>query len=321
LNTTFQDILDSDLCLTIGTNIRFEASLLNVRLRKRIQRGNFVKASIGLCENLTYKNASIGNSLKTLIDIAEGKHSFCQKLIKAEKPVLILGSSLKKRLDSKSISFLVKNLSEYTNICNEDWLGLNFLPLTANSVGKNFIGINTSNKITLSNKKFVYCVGLDSYEILNDIKFKKIPFIVAQTPYSDNFLQQADLILPSTAFTEKEGTFINLEGRVQKTSIALTGPTLARDDSKIVKALFNSSLNNYSFSQIRNSEVIADFEQSKKSFTKPLLLKMSKKKVKIFKTPLKAVLSNFFLSNAITKNSLTMAKCASIFKKNYTNFI
>jgi len=151
-NTVFNDILDADLCLTMGTNIRFEASLLNVRLKKRIQRGGFVKSSIGLCENLTYNNLSIGNSLKTLIDIAEGKHFFCQKLIKAKTPFLILGSSLKKRLDAKSVLFLVNNLSKHINVCDESWFGVNFLPLTANGVGKNFIGINTQNKLNISKK-------------------------------------------------------------------------------------------------------------------------------------------------------------------------
>jgi NADH-quinone oxidoreductase chain G len=320
-NTVFNDILDADLCLTIGTNTRFEASLLNVRLRKRIQRGGFTKASIGLCENLTYKNLSIGNSLKTLIDIAEGKHFFCQKLIKAKTPFLIIGSSLKKRLDAKSVSFLVNNLSKHINICNEEWFGLNFLPLTANETGKKFIGINTKNKLNLSNKKFIYCVGLDSYDSIYSNKFFKTPFIVAQTPYSDSFLQKTDLVLPSTAFTEKEGTFLNMEGRAQKTSMALTGPNLSRDDSKIIKALFNDNLKEYQPLKPINSKTFLNFSEAKNTFTKTLVLKKKKTFVKVFKTPIKSVLSNFFLSNAITKNSLTMAKCASLFKKNYTNFI
>jgi NADH dehydrogenase/NADH:ubiquinone oxidoreductase subunit G len=84
-NTTFDDILESDLCLTVGTNVRFEAALLNVRLRKRVRRGNFVKASIGLTENLNYQNESLGSSLGTLLSIVEGKHPFCKKIYKAKK--------------------------------------------------------------------------------------------------------------------------------------------------------------------------------------------------------------------------------------------
>jgi NADH-quinone oxidoreductase chain G len=320
-NVVFNNILDADLCLTIGTNIRFEASLLNVRLKKRIQRGGFIKSSIGLCENLTYKNLSIGNSLKTLIDIVEGKHFFCQKLIKAKTPFLIIGSSLKKRLDAKSVSFLVANLSKHINICDEEWFGINFLPLTANGVGKSFIGINTQNKLNISKKKFIYCVGLDSYEKFSNNELFRNSFIVAQTPHSAFSLQKMDLILPSTAFTEKEGTFLNMEGRVQKTSMALTGPNLARDDVKIVNALFTDSLKEYRFFRPTNSIFFLDINEAKKTFVKPLVLKKKKTFVKIFKTPIKTILSNFFLSNAITKNSLTMSKCASLFKKNYRIFV
>jgi NADH dehydrogenase/NADH:ubiquinone oxidoreductase subunit G len=96
-NTNFTDILNSDLCLTVGTNIRFEASLLNVRIKKRAQKGNFTRASIGLTENCNHKNNSIGNSFSTLIKIAEGKHFFCKNLIKSKKPMIIIGTSVKKR--------------------------------------------------------------------------------------------------------------------------------------------------------------------------------------------------------------------------------
>lgn len=112
-----------------------------------------------------------------------------------------------------------------------------------------------------------------------------------------------------------------MEGRAQKTSIALTGPNLARDDVKIIKALFNSHLKEYKSFKPATSKTFLNFSEAKNTFTKTLVLKKKKTFVKVLKTPIKAVLSNFFSSNAITKNSLTMAKCASLFKKNYTNFI
>ena len=319
-NTIFNDILNSDLCLTVGTNPRFEASLLNVRLRKRIQKGGFIKASIGLCENLTYKNSSIGNSLKTLMDIAEGKDLFCQRLSKAKAPFLIIGSSLKKRLDSKCVSFIIPRLSKYIKICDEESFGVNFLPLNSNDVGQSFVGLNTRNRINLKKKFFIYCVGLNSYGSIQNTKFDKIPFIVNQTPYSNAFLGQSNLILPTTAFTEKEGTFLNLEGRAQKTATALIGPTMARDDIEIVKALFKGLLEKYNSPKI-NSKILVDFNKTRSTFTKKLFFKKTTMFVKIFKTTLKVILSNFFLSNAITKNSSTMAKCASLFNKNYTNFV
>jgi len=151
-NKIFSEILESDLCLTIGTNTRFEASLLNVRIRKRIKKGNFVRASIGLTDNLLYETLSIGNSLNTLLKILEGKHIFCKYLKKAKKPIIILGTSIKKRLDCLSAFQLLKNLNSHIQILGEDSLGLNFLPLTCNSVGHSSLGISTNFKIDFSKK-------------------------------------------------------------------------------------------------------------------------------------------------------------------------
>jgi len=326
-NVIFSDILNSDLCLTVGTNVRFEASLLNVRLKKRIKRGNFIKVSIGLNENCTYLNDSIGNSIKTLFTIAEGKHSFCQKLVKAKKPFIILGSSVKKRLDSSSMTSLLTELSKYSRVIDENWFGINLLPITANEVGAFLVGVNTKNHLNLTEKKFIYCVGLDSYTKLVT-KVSANSFIVVQTAYADPLLKKVNLILPSTSFAEKEGTFVNLEGRSQKTASALIGPSLARDDLKIIKTLFGNQF----FEKLKilkklrpllneiDSNFFFDIEQNKNSFTKKLFSDIGSSK-KVYKTSFKPILSNFFSSNVLTQNSFLLSKCASIFRKNYSNFI
>jgi NADH dehydrogenase (ubiquinone) Fe-S protein 1 len=315
-NVTFTDVLNSDLCLSVGTNTRFEASLFNVRLKKCIKTGNFIHTSIGLTDNLTYASDSIGTSIQTLLKIAEGKHKFCQRLVRAKRPFIILGSSIKKRLDAKSITFLVENLSQYANVLNEDWVGINFLPTTASTVGEVFSGVNTENKLTLKDKKFVYCVGLDSYDSLFSSLSMQDTFIIAQTPFADPSLKKVNLLIPSNAFTEKEGTFLNLEGRSQKTVKSFTGPSLARGDVKILYALFSSFLNT-------NSAFPKSFcppSENKNSFTKTILMTRSKLFLKIYKTSIKTIIFNFFISNILTKNSITLGKCSAIFKKNYTNF-
>jgi len=126
--------LSSDLCLLVGTNPRFEASLLNVRLKKRMVRGLFTVGTLGLTEDLTYKNENLGVAAENLVSILEGKHPFCQKLAKANKPIIILGESVLKRKDGLDIQQMVSNLSKTMKIVNEDWVGTNFLPTTANSV-------------------------------------------------------------------------------------------------------------------------------------------------------------------------------------------
>jgi NADH-quinone oxidoreductase chain G len=317
-NTTFSDILNSDLCLTIATNVRFEASLLNVRLKKQIRKGNFVKASIGLADDCTYLNDSIGNSINTFLAIAEGKHSFSKSIAKSKKPLIILGSSIKKRVDSEAISSVIKNLAEYCTIVDEDWFGINFLPLSSNFVGKSFLGIQSNNKINLENKKFIHCVGLDFENKIFSKALKNESFTVVQSPYFAPWFKKANLILPATAFIEKEGERFNLESRVQKTVAVLNGPNLARNDEKIISTLFFESLKK---NPNKNLGIyVLPIEENKKCFSKNITFTKNNFLSRYFKTPLKPILSNFFSSNIITNNSRTMGKCSSVFKNNYLNF-
>jgi NADH dehydrogenase/NADH:ubiquinone oxidoreductase subunit G len=117
---------------------------------------------------------------------------------------------------------------------------------------------------------------------------------------------------------EKESTFINLEGRNQKTELSVKGPALARDDSQILKTIFAHNIKNDCVTGLFDLE---NFEKNSLVFTKHLYKRPVLLKKKIFKTSLKSVLSNFFVTNAITKNSLVMSKCFLVFKQNYNNFI
>jgi len=127
----------------------------------------------------------------------------------------------------------------------------------------------------------------------------------------------ANLILPGASFVEKEGTFLNLEGRVQKTEIALATPDLARSDTNIVRAI--SEYNMLESSTDYAKSTFLEIENNKVSFTKNLFVKPLQSK-KIFKNSFKGVISDFFLTNGITYNSKIMAKCSSNFRKSYTNF-
>jgi NADH dehydrogenase (ubiquinone) Fe-S protein 1 len=98
-NTSLGNIAEADFCLLVGTNPRYEASMLNLKLRKRFRRGLFKVASVGIPHNLTYSTEVLGISPKTLVDIAEGKHSLCKDLRKAKKPIVLYGASLAERKD------------------------------------------------------------------------------------------------------------------------------------------------------------------------------------------------------------------------------
>lgn len=268
-------------------------------------------------EDLTYSAENLGISTDSLISLLEGKHPFCQKLAKANKPFVILGEGILKRKDGANLQQLVVNLSKYTKVVHEDWVGANLLPTTASSVGNTFLGL--SSKLpklnNLNNIKFFYGVGVDDPAFYLD-NLDPDCFSVFQTAFSNPALVNAELVLPGAAFTEKEGTFLNLEGRAQKTEIALTTPGLGRTDIAIIKAFgehMKLSLpkpKNFSFLNISNNG---------RSFTKNILTRNTLSK-KIYKAGFKGVVSDFFLSNSISRNSKIMAKCSSNLRKSFTNF-
>lgn len=115
LNSVFTQFLDSDLCLTLGTNMRFEASLLNLRIKKQIRGGLYTKLSIGYEDNALGNNLFLGNSINSLISIAEGRNAMCKAFIKAKNPLFIIGYSIQKRLDSVSIKYLINDITKYSN--------------------------------------------------------------------------------------------------------------------------------------------------------------------------------------------------------------
>ena len=113
-----------------------------------------------------------------------------------------------------------------------------------------------------------------------------------------------------STFVEKEGTYLNLEGRVQRTEIALATPDLARSDINIVRALSEYNMLESSSNAIKSEYL--EIENNKISFAKNLFVKPSLSK-KIFKNSFKGVISDFFLTNGITNNSKIMAKCSANF--------
>jgi NADH dehydrogenase/NADH:ubiquinone oxidoreductase subunit G len=58
-----------------------------------------------------------------------------------------------------------------------------------------------------------------------------------QGHHGDASAELADLILPGAAYTEKQATYVNMEGRAQQTNAALTPPGMARIDWKIIRAI------------------------------------------------------------------------------------
>jgi len=235
MNSHIVGVDDTDLLILIGTNPKLECPVLNARIRKAVQVNGLEVAVIGPANNLSYNYHHLGSSTQTLKEIADGTHPFCERLAKSELPMVIMGAETLARPDGKSIQNLVKQIGENSNVINEAeaWNGINIMHTDSSKVGALDLGIST--KLTTDTKsKVVFILGADNF------RHEDIPedaFVIYMGTTGDEGVYYADLILPSASYLEKQGTYVNMDGRVQQARAALTPPGFARDDWMILRAL------------------------------------------------------------------------------------
>jgi NADH-quinone oxidoreductase subunit G len=242
-NTTIAGIEEADACLLIGTNPRWEAPLVNARLRKRYLQGGFSIAAIGSRLDLSFPVEMLGEGGDVLGAVAAGEHSWCDRLRVAKKPMLVVGQGALARRDGGQVLAMARAIAESYRLVREDWNGFNVLHRAAARVGGLDLGFVPgpggldvaaildgcrSGRIEL-----LYLLGADEIDT-DDLG---PAFVVYQGHHGDRGAARADVILPGAAYTEKEGTYVNTEGRVQLGRRATFPPGDAREDWKIVRAL------------------------------------------------------------------------------------
>lgn len=320
-NSTIDGIEDADQILLVGTNPRFEAAVLNTRIRKVWLRSNLEISSVGQDFESTFDVTNLGEDAKALESALQG--SVGEKLGQAKKPLIIVGSGVAESKDSEAIYKLVGEFaSKHENFNSGEWNGVNLLHREASRVAALDLGFNTLVEDS-TKAKFIYLLGAD--EITN----KDIPkdaFVVYQGHHGDLGASFADVILPGSAYTEKSGTYVNTEGRVQATRAATNPPGVAREDWKIIRALseyLNAKLpydDIYSV-RLRLGEIAPHLVRH--DVIEPVSQEIAKigfndlvnknKSATIFGEPLKNPIDNFYFTDVISRSSPTMAKCISTF--------
>ncbi len=242
-NTTIAGIEEADLCLLIGTNPRWEAPLVNARLRKRHLRGGFEVAAIGPHLDLTFPVEMLGEGGGVLAALAEGRHPWSAKLAAAKRPMLVLGQGALARRDGAQLLAAARALAERHVLVRDDWNGFNVLHCAAARVGGlelGFVpgpgGLDVAGIVEGCRSgriEFLYLLGADEI----DTEDLGSAFVVYQGHHGDRGAACADVILPGAAYTEKDGLYVNTEGRVQATRRAVFPPGEAREDWKIIRAL------------------------------------------------------------------------------------
>ncbi|MCJ1262271.1 NADH dehydrogenase (ubiquinone) 78K chain precursor, 5-prime end [Lobaria immixta] len=319
-NSKIFGVEEADAILLVGTNPRHEAAGLNARIRKQWLRSDLEIGLVGEPFESTFEYEHLGADASALKKTLAGPWG--KKLQAAKRPMIIVGSFAVEHPDAKSIfeivgGFVDKNAA---NFLTPTWQGYNVLQRAASRAGAYEIGFTTpSSTVAETVPKIVWLLGAD------EISSADIPsgaFVIYQGHHGDRGAQLADIILPGAAYTEKNGTYVNTEGRVQMTRAATSLPGAAREDWKILRAASEFVGAPLPYDDVealrdRMEEISPTLRQYDivEGTALPALSKVQlvdqNKGTKASGEPFRKVVENFYFTDAISRSSPTMARCSA----------
>ena len=328
-NSSINGIEQSDLILLIGTNPRHEASMLNARIRKAFVQKKVPIFSIGDPGDLTYDYKIISDKTDEIKKIINNESELSNKILSAKNPIIIIGESVLELESGKYIFEEIKNFLIQNNKISQEWNPLNILIQNASTVGLldlKIIPDQKENNFTffnnLENKKFklLYLLGSDNLDFKKDNEF-----VVYQGSHGDRGAELADIVLPSATYTEQEGLYENLEGRVQECKKASYPIGEALEDWKIFNRIIKKmGLNDTTnFDQLRKEVLnsIPNFSELNE-LPKNVESKNSKIQSNFVSEKITIRELDYYYTNSISRSSKTMSECRQIrqkIKKDGTN--
>ena len=240
-NSTIAGIDIADAVLMIGANPRREAPIINARLRKRwlSKAGRLPVGVIGDAHDLTYDVEHLGPSPSLVAGFRENAASFAERMAAAERPMIILGQGALARSDGAAILAAAWSLASELGALTSDWHGFNVLHTAASRVGALDLGfLPGANGLDVAGMMggavdLLWLLGADEFDMG---RIGTGTFVVYQGHHGDRGAARADVVLPGAAYTEKDGTYVNTEGRVQRGYRAVFPPGDAREDWRILRA-------------------------------------------------------------------------------------
>ena len=239
-NSSLNGIEESDLIILVGANPRYEATILNARVRKSFLNNKTEIYSFGDIGELTYPYKILDNKTDTIKDIFENKNDLSEKIKNSKKPIIIIGQSALRLKSGKFIFEEFKKFLISINKITKEWNSLNILSNNASTVASYDLNILNSkdgknvilDKIENNNFDILFLFGQDNLNFK-----KKNEFIIYVGSHGDKGAEMADIILPGAAYTEQDGYYINLEGKIQKAYKASYPPGDAKEDWEIINEL------------------------------------------------------------------------------------
>ena len=328
-NPTIAGIEEADAILIVGSNPRKEAPVLNARIRKAWRARGIPVGVIGDHADLTYAYEYLGDDISVLASVAKGE-GFGEKLKAAKKPLVIVGegavshgAAWNKQI-GRDVIALASKAATMGDVA-EGWNGFALLHIAASRVGGIDIGfvphnggVCSADQIKLAGKdelSVLFLLGADEY----DTKAMGKAFVVYVGTHGDAGAHRADVILPSAAYTEKSGTYVNTEGRVQVAERAVFPPGEAKEDWAIFRALsavldmplpFNSlrALRTAMYAEFPHLAQIDQIVPAGVDGTRELAGRATKTDSAKLTSPI----GDFYMTNPIARASAIMAECSQM---------
>ncbi|WP_072386327.1 NADH-quinone oxidoreductase subunit NuoG [Hyphomicrobium sp. CS1BSMeth3] len=325
-NSAIESIEKADAILLVGTNPRLESAVLNGRIRKRWRHGGVSIGLVGAPADLTYGADHLGTSPDTLIEIAEGKSAFSGILRQAQHPMVIVGMGAAARPDGAAVLALAARIARDA-MAGKDagWNAFNVLHTAASRVGGldlGFVpgkgGLDVPGMMAAANEgrlDVLYLLGADEIDMNRLGK----AFVIYQGSHGDAGAHRADVILPGATYTEKDATYVNLEGRAQMTAKAAFAPGEAREDWTILRqlsAVMGATLPFDDMRQLRAQMFKAAPTLAALDSVSPAAAsgveRLAERTGKIEDTPFTSPIRDFYMTNPIARASAVMAELSII---------
>jgi len=323
-NPTIAGIEQADLILIVGANPRREASVLNARIRKRWRAGGVRIGVIGEQADLTYPYEYLGAGTDTLAEVAAGRLAFGEALGKAKRPIVIVGQGALSGAAGAGVLATAAALATAEGR-DEGWNGLAVLHTAASRVGGLDIGFVPASG-GLDTAGMVKAAGAGELDVLFllgadeiDTEALGAAFVVYIGTHGDQGAHRADVILPAAAYTEKSGTYVNTEGRVQLSNRASFPPGDAREDWAILRALSDvvgHRLPYDSLAELRRTLYAAYPHLQMIDHVEPAGLgdvaALASSAGSLASTAFRNPIADFYLTNPIARASAVMAECSAL---------
>jgi NADH-quinone oxidoreductase subunit G len=320
-NSTIAGIDAADAILLIGTNPRREAPLINARIRKRYlaTAGRLPIAAITPPSDLTYKTINLGASPAALAGLIDATTPFAETLRAAAHPMIILGQGAIARPDGAAILAAAWRVADAVGALKPAWHGFNMLHTAAARVGALDLGFLPGPgglampAMLAGGVDLLWLLGADAFDTA---AIAPSTFVIYQGHHGDRGAARADVILPGAAYTEKDGTYVNTEGRVQRGYQALVAPGEAREDWRILRAFSATIGHTLPYDTI---DALRDrLAQANPTFARVGLARFGATDTGaphgeggIADAPFTPAIADYYQTNPISRASLTMAACSA----------